>query len=112
MINNQLELLVLYQDISMMLLEAENEEKKVGFKIKGRVSLEKARDDLGKKIDNRLLRTFQRLNTRYVRVIAPVQDGICLGCFARLPTSYEAPGRSDREIMTCEQCGRILYWIE
>ncbi|HHS13793.1 MAG TPA: hypothetical protein ENN03_08535 [bacterium] len=112
MTKNQLELLVLYQDISMMLLEAEQEEKKAGFKLKGRESLEKARDDLGKRIETRLLRTFQRLNTRYIRVIAPVQDGTCLGCFARLPTSYEASGRSDQTIMTCEQCGRILYWIE
>ncbi len=112
MSKSQLELLVSFQDVSFMLLEVEEEEKKVGFKVKGRETLEKAREDLIHKIEPRFMRTYERLRTRYTRVIAPVQGGTCLGCFAKLPTSYEAVGRSDKVIITCEQFGRILYWIE
>ena len=109
---SQLELLVLYQDISMMLQEAENEKEKVGFGLEGKEQLIKAKDELAEKIEPHYLRIYQRLNSRYKRVIVPVQKSTCLGCFAKLPTSYTIKGRGDKHIITCEQCGRILYWVE
>jgi predicted nucleic acid-binding Zn-ribbon protein len=112
MVKNQLELLVLYQDINLMFQEAEIEEEKIGFKMGGKEQLLKARDELASKIKTVHLRTFKRLSTRYKRVIVPVQDGVCLGCFAKLPTAFSLRGRKDQNIMTCEQCGRILYWVE
>lgn len=112
MARSQLELLVLYQDISLMLQETEEEENKMGFTVEGREELQKARDELAKKIEPRFLRTYHRLSTRYKHSVAPVQKNTCLGCFAKLPTAYSARGRNDQTIFTCEQCGRILYWIE
>jgi len=112
MTRSQLELLVLYQDVDLMLLEAEEEEKKMGFGMEGREKLQKACDELAKNIEPRFLRSYQRLHTRYKRPIAPVQNNVCLGCFAKLPTSYGERGRNDQTIFTCENCGRILYWIE
>jgi len=112
MARSQLELLVLFQDIDMMLKEAEAEKEKAGFDVQGKERLQKAKDDLASKIQPRYLRTYQRLNTRYRRVIVPVQNGTCLGCFAKLPTSYGQEGRKDQSITTCEQCGRILFWID
>lgn len=109
---SQLELLVLYQDINLMLMEAEEEEQKIGFPVEGKEKLRKAKDDIAKNIEPRFLRTYERLSTRYKHSIAPVQNETCLGCFARLPTSYSARGREDRVIITCENCGRILYWID
>ena len=109
---SQLELLVLYQDINLMLHEAEGEEKKMGFNMQGLEQLQKGRDELAKKIEPRYLGIYKRLSNRYKRVIAPVQMETCLGCFAKLPTSYSTRGRDDKTIFTCEQCGRILYWIE
>ena len=107
-----MELLVLYQDMDLMLLEAMDEEKKMGFEIEEKGKLQKARDDLARSIDPRCLRTYQRLHTRYKRPIVPVQNNICLGCFAKLPTSIGERGRNDQTMFTCEQCGRILYWID
>lgn len=112
MARSQLELMVLYQDIDLMLKETEEEEKEMGFSVEGKEKLQKARDDLRKTIDPQLLGTYNRLSTRYKRVIAPVQGDTCLGCFAKLPTSYTSRGRNDQSIITCEQCGRILYWID
>jgi len=109
---SQMELLVLYQDLDLMLLEAEEEEKQMGFGTEGREKLQKARGDIAKSIEPRFLRTYQRLHTRYKRPITPVQNDVCLGCFAKLPTSYGEKGRNDQGMFTCEQCGRILYWIE
>ena len=112
MARSQLEQLVLFQDINLMLQEAEEEEKNMGFPVEGRDKLQKVRDELAKSISPRFLATYQRLNDRYKRPIAPVKDSTCLGCFAKLPTSYSSRGRNDQSIMTCEQCGRILYWIK
>jgi len=112
MAKSQLELLVLYQDIHLMLSDAEEEEKKAGFPVKGIDELKKARDEIEKDIEPRYLRSYKRLNSRYKFAIAPVKDDTCLGCCSKLPTSYTARGRDDSAIFTCEQCGRILYWIE
>jgi len=107
-----IELLVHYQDIDLMLQEAEEEEKKMGFAMEGRDQLKKARDEIAKSIDTKALRTYQRLHTRFKRPIVPVQNDVCLGCFAKLPTSYGEKGRKDQTVYTCEQCGRLLYWVE
>ena len=112
MAKSQLELLVLLQDIDLMLQEPENEERNMGFPMEGRAQLEKAREEITRKIDPRSLGAYNRLNSRYKYPIVPVQKDTCLGCFAKLPTSYTARARDDRSIFTCEQCGRILYWIE
>ena len=112
MTQSQIELLVLYQDIDLMLKEAEDEAAQMGFPTEGKQKLEDARQEIAKKIDPRFLRTYERLRSRYNHSIAPVQNDTCLGCFARLPTSYSAKGRHDESIFTCEQCGRILYWLE
>ena len=108
----QLELLVQYQDLNLMLQEADQEEKKMGFSVKGKEELLKVRDEFEKKIKIDYIRMYRRLCTRYKRPIVPVQNDVCLGCFARLPTSYIVPGRNEEGIFTCEQCGRILYWID
>jgi predicted nucleic acid-binding Zn-ribbon protein len=113
MTKTQLELLVLYQDLCLMLVESEEKEKKeMGFSVKGKEKLIKAKEELEKNIKVNYIRVYNRLCTRYKRPIVPVQNNICLGCFARLPTSYIVPGRNEEVIFTCEQCGRILYWID
>ena len=109
---SQLELLVLYQDINLMLIEAEGEKREMGFPVEGKEKLLKAKEDIAKNIELRYLRVYERLATRYKHSIAPVQKETCLGCFAKLPTSYSARGREDQVIITCENCGRILYWID
>jgi predicted nucleic acid-binding Zn-ribbon protein len=112
MAKSQLEFLVLYQDIYLMLQDALEEEKNAGFPVKGAEELKKARDDIARSIEPRYLRIYHRLNTRYKFAISPVKENTCLRCCAKLPTSYTSRGRDDQEIFTCEQCGRILYWIE
>lgn len=112
MARSQLDLLVLYQDIHLMLQEAEEEKTKFGFSVDGIDELKQAQEELAKTIENRYLRTYERLKTRCRRAIVPVKDNVCLGCFAKLPTSYSTKHQNEQAIFTCEHCGRILYWIE
>ena len=108
----QLDILVMYQDIDLMLRDCEQEKGKLGFQIEGKEQLQNALNDLSKKLKPSVLRTYNKLRTRYKHVIVPVQSNVCLGCFAKLPTSYYRAGRKDDRIIKCEQCGRILYWLD
>lgn len=111
MTKKQLELLVSLQDLDIMISEADEDEA-LGFGTPGREKLQKVRADVVDSIGKPLMFAFERLRTRYKWAIVPVKDDTCLGCFRRLPTAISAKGREDNEIITCEGCGRILYWLE
>lgn len=112
MTRSQLELLVLYQDIMLMLDEVRAEEQCMDIEVEGEEKLKKALEDVAKDIQPQYLRMYERLKTRYSHPMVPVQDDTCLGCFSKLPTSFCERGRNDEAIFTCENCGRLLYWIE
>ncbi|NOY78586.1 MAG: hypothetical protein GXO76_12020 [Calditrichaeota bacterium] len=107
----QLRCLVALQDIDIMIQEHEEEEK-LGFKTEGIEKLKEMREELAQKIQLPLLRRYERLRQHYKRAVVPVQDNTCLGCFVKLPTSLTTRGKENIEVYTCENCGRILYWLD
>ena len=110
---NQLELLVKLQDLDLMLEELDDV-KKLGFDVKneGADTLQKAREELIQRINKPLLGQYERLRARYKRAIVPVKEDTCLGCFMRLPTYLITLKDKYNQIIICESCGRILYWLE
>jgi len=109
---NQIELLVSLQDLDLMLQEIEDV-KKLGFAVRteGTDKLEDARHDLVKKINKPLFGRYERLRNRYRRAIVPVKEDTCFGCFMKLPTYLITLAQRDQEVINCEGCGRILYWL-
>jgi predicted nucleic acid-binding Zn-ribbon protein len=107
----QIDVLVQLQDLDLMMREI-NEVQQLGFEVEGKTKLEEARAELAAKLSKPLLYSYERLRARYKRAIVPVKHDTCLGCFMRLPTAVTLRGRSEKEIITCEGCGRILYWLE
>lgn len=110
----QVKLLVALQDLDLMIKEARdgetsNELKHMGFKLDGLAKLQEARDNLAKRIKPQLLNRYERVAKFYERAIVPVTGNLCLGCFVTLPTSYQSMQNKD-SILTCESCGRILYF--
>lgn len=83
--------------------------RKIGFKIRNeeRLSLLRARKELLRKLPPEMSEVYERLKKRYQQVIAFVENGFCFGCFQRLPTQLLT---RSKEINTCPNCGRILYW--
>lgn len=83
--------------------------KEIGFKIKDAEyrSLTKARSELLMKLPIDIADVYERLKKRYRRAIAPVENDFCFGCFQKLPTQLLT---KSKEINTCPNCGRILYW--
>ncbi len=109
--NKELEALITLQDIDLMIEEA-NEVEKLGFSITGNTELAKAREEMASKIKKPLLFRYERLRAKLKRAIVPVKNDICLGCFLRQPTSIGAKGREESDLFTCENCGRMLYWLD
>ena len=97
-------------DLDNLLADMEAPEyKDIGFTIEKeqRLSLTKTRNELLKKLPAELAEMYERLKQRYQRAIAPVDNGFCFGCFQKLPTEMIS---RQKELLTCPNCGRILYW--
>jgi predicted nucleic acid-binding Zn-ribbon protein len=103
--------LVTLQDLDLM-IEESHEVEKLGFSVTGYEELMEAREELAKGISKPLLSRYERLRAKLKRALVPVKNDICLGCFLRQPTSRGARGREDEQIFTCENCGRMLYWLD
>lgn len=117
--NAQLQLLIQLSDLDTQLEEMKNEriknkEEAIGFKVQAKeTEIKKFRDSLRKKINAETLSQYDRIMKRYkLRAVAQVNDGVCYGCFMALPTSYVSEGDRNNKIITCPNCGRILFWIE
>jgi predicted nucleic acid-binding Zn-ribbon protein len=113
-LSEQLEALVHLQDIDLMLREVRdpeiaNHEERLGFAIGNVDHLERARKKVARRIDERLLQTYERMSRRFVRVVVPVERSVCQGCRMSLPTSSASRNSSLIDIENCENCGRILY---
>jgi predicted nucleic acid-binding Zn-ribbon protein len=107
----EFEMLVSLQDIDLMIEEV-NDVQSLGFSVSGIDKLKKAREDVAAKITKSTLSRYERLRAKLKRAIVPVKDDICLGCFRRQPTARAVEAREDVKIITCEGCGRMLYWLE
>ena len=71
------------------------------------------RNDLAAKIDEDLLGRFERLfSSKGDAVIVALEHEVCTGCHMKLTTQTAHRVRNGKEIVSCEQCGRILYAAE
>lgn len=111
MANTDLENLVKLQDLDLMIEESEEVEK-LGFALTGCSELKTARDEMAAQISKPLLFRYERLRGKLKRAVVPVKNDVCLGCFLRQPTSIGAQGREGTDLFTCENCGRMLYWLD
>lgn len=72
--------------------------------------LEKEREALAAGIDADLLDQFERLfNSKGDAAIVAVEHGVCTGCHMKITTATAAGVKAGKEIVSCENCGRILY---
>jgi predicted nucleic acid-binding Zn-ribbon protein len=71
------------------------------------------RTELSGKIDEDLLSRFERLFTsKGDSAIVALEHEVCTGCHMKITTQTAHRVRNGKEIVSCEQCGRILYAAE
>ena len=72
---------------------------------------EAERAELAKTVDPNLLFQYNRLFTsRAGDAVVPIEHQVCTGCHMKNTPTTAHRAKSGREVVTCEQCGRILYW--
>jgi predicted nucleic acid-binding Zn-ribbon protein len=72
--------------------------------------LSKERKELAEKMNEDVLGRFERLfASKGDSAIVAVEHGVCTGCHMKLTTATVNAAEAGKEIVSCEQCGRILY---
>ena len=73
-------------------------------------ALKKERSDLASTIDEDLLDRFDRLfASKGDAAVVALEHDVCTGCHMKVTTATSVAVKASREIVSCEQCGRILY---
>jgi uncharacterized protein len=82
-----------------------------GKTLEGRLSeLMSERSELAGKIDEDVLARFERLfASKGDAAIVALDHEVCTGCHMKVTTQTAHRVRNGKEIVSCEQCGRILY---
>lgn len=75
--------------------------------------LRKEREEIAAKIDEDLLDRFNRLfASKGDAAVVALEHDFCTGCHMKVTTATAMRVKGGREIVSCEQCGRILYLQE
>ena len=72
--------------------------------------LTKERSELAGKIDEDVLGRFERIfNSKGDAAVVALEHEVCTGCHMKVTTQTAHRVKAGKEIVSCENCGRILY---
>ena len=95
------------ESISRQLVDLDEKSKTLESRLQ---ELTKEREDLGTKIDEDLLDRFDRLfESKGDAAVVALEHNVCTGCHMKVTTATVAHAKAGKEIVSCEQCGRIVY---
>jgi predicted nucleic acid-binding Zn-ribbon protein len=61
-------------------------------------------------IDEELLERYERLfETKNARAVVAVEHDVCTGCHMKITAQTSLALRSDKSVISCPQCGRLLH---
>lgn len=73
--------------------------------------LQSNREELASAVDAGVRARYERLvKSRGENVLVGVEHGVCGGCHMKLPPQTLVACQSDQDLVTCNNCGRILYF--
>ncbi len=74
-------------------------------------ALEANREELSAAVDPVVRGRYERLQrSKGEKVVVGVQHGVCGGCHMRVPPQLLVQCQAQQEVVTCSNCGRILYY--
>jgi hypothetical protein len=75
--------------------------------------LQAERAEIVGRIDEDIVDLYQRLfASKRDAAIVGLEHEVCTGCHMKVTTQTAHKVKSGRDIVSCEQCGRILYWSD
>jgi uncharacterized protein len=73
--------------------------------------LEVNREELAAAVEDSARARYERLSkSKGENVVVGVQNGVCGGCHMRLPAQILVSCQAQAELVSCTNCGRILYY--
>jgi predicted nucleic acid-binding Zn-ribbon protein len=76
-----------------------------------REELTNERAEIASRLDEEVLNRFERLfKSKGDAAVVALRHEVCTGCHMKITPQTAHRVKSDREIVSCEQCGRILFW--
>lgn len=77
---------------------------------KEEAKLAKEAEKVRKSIEERLLKSYDKIRSRYLNgvAVAAVERESCGGCFNRIPSQVQIEIAATKKIIACEHCGRVL----
>jgi predicted nucleic acid-binding Zn-ribbon protein len=98
------------ESISRQLVDLDEKSKTLESRLQ---ELTNERAVLAAKIDEDLLDRFERLfESKGDAAIVALEHNVCTGCHMKVTTATIMHAKAGKEIVNCEQCGRILYVSE
>ena len=74
-------------------------------------ALDEERDEIVSNINKKMVAHYERLlDTKEGKAIVGVDHGSCGGCHMKLQTQEIVNAKSGREMATCTNCGRLIYY--
>ena len=75
--------------------------------------LESGRGALAEGVEEDLLDSYDRLfASKNGLAIVALEHEVCMGCHMKITTQTAVRVKGEKEIVSCEQCGRLLYYSE
>jgi len=113
----QLMLLLELQDLRAQHRELEGDEGAAPVEAEHfNIDRDEARTTLGKKIEELEDRLSPSIRSRYnriapnrERVVVPVINGVCYGCFVSIATATVGDQDVHQLVQSCENCGSFIY---
>lgn len=70
------------------------------------------RKNIAVRIDKKVLATYERVRRgKGEQVVVTIRKRACTGCYKSLPPQRIQEIKMEEEIITCDNCGRILVWL-
>lgn len=71
------------------------------------------RPPLAAVVEEDLLDRYERLfKSKNGAAVVPIEHGVCTGCHMQMTTQIILSAKAEKEMISCPQCGRILYTEE
>jgi predicted nucleic acid-binding Zn-ribbon protein len=75
--------------------------------------LKREKEELAARVEEDLLDRFNRLfASKGDAAVVALEHDVCTGCHMKITTQTAVRVKGGKEIVSCEQCGRILYFAE
>jgi predicted nucleic acid-binding Zn-ribbon protein len=112
-VNPTIERLVALQDLLQLKRDlGDSSYEAIGFPTGGEEAIravEAEIESLRREIEPRVLKRYETIAAKYERPLVPARKGTCYGCFVRFPTAQLS--QVGGGLVTCENCGRLLYEV-